>query len=356
MSTPSKPLQSGEPARGHGEQHPAPTVADAGERAVIRLIRRRLPPAPAWILTGIGDDAAVVQPARNTVDVLTTDAMVEGVHFDSRFTPPSAIGHRAMAANLSDLASMGALPRVALLSLALPGSWPLGDLEAMVDGLLRLASAHGVHLVGGNITRSPGPLVVDVTAIGAAHHRRVLRRAGARPGDEVWVSGAVGSAATGLAWLAGGGRTGAGDDMQGCADAYLSPQPRVRLGLLLGRNRAATACIDLSDGLADGLTQLASASGVGIDVDATAVPVTPAARQWFEGRGADPVHAALAGGDDYELLFTVPGRRRSRFAGVRRLLGDLPVTRIGRVTAEPGVRLSRDGRLEPIDGGYEHFR
>ncbi|MDO8836553.1 MAG: thiamine-phosphate kinase, partial [Vicinamibacterales bacterium] len=164
MNTPSKLPQPGDPALPRHEPHRTPTVADAGERALIQMIRRRLPPAPGWVLTGVGDDAAVVQPARNTVDVLTTDALVEGVHFDCRFTPPAAIGHRAMAANLSDLASMGALPRVALLSLALPGAWPVADLEALMDGLISLASAHGVHLVGGNITRSPGPLVVDVTA------------------------------------------------------------------------------------------------------------------------------------------------------------------------------------------------
>jgi thiamine-monophosphate kinase len=356
LNTPSRPSRPDDPAPRQREESRAPTVAEAGERAIIQLIRRRLPQPPAWVLTGIGDDAAVIRPARNTVDVLTADALVEGVHFDCRFTPPGSIGHRAMAANLSDLAAMGAQPRVALLSLALPGSWPVVDLEAMVDGLLALATAHGVHLVGGNITRSPGPLVIDVTACGAVHHRRVLRRSGARPGDEVWVSGTIGSAAAGLAWLAQSERPDPGADMQACTDAYLWPQPRVRLGLLLGRNRAATACVDLSDGLADGLTQLAAASGAGIEIDAAAVPVAPTARQWFESRGSDPVRAALGGGDDYELLFTVSGRRRSRFAAVRRLLGGLPVTRIGRVTADTNVRMSRGGSLEPVEGGYEHFR
>jgi len=295
-----------------GYSETAPHVADIGERALIELIRQRLPPAPSWIVTGVGDDAAVVEPARNTLDIFTADALVEGVHFDRRFTPPGAIGHRALAANLSDIASMGAEPRVALLSLALPGALPLQDFAAMVDGLLALAAAHRVHLVGGNITRSPGPLVIDVTVVGAAHRRRVLTRAGARAGDEVWVSGTIGSAAAGLACLEGVEPEHGHDDMALCAAAYLMPQPRVRLGVLLGRNRAATACIDLSDGLADGLTQLALSSGVGLDIDGSTIPVAAAARRWFEQRGADALLAALAGGDDYELLFTVPGRRRSR--------------------------------------------
>jgi thiamine-monophosphate kinase len=330
-------------------------VAGAGEHALIERIRRRLPAAPPWVVVGVGDDAAVVEPVRNTMDVFTADALVEGVHFDRAFTPPSAIGHRALAVNLSDLAAMGAEPRVALLSLALPASLPVADLEAIVDGLLGLAARHQVHLVGGNITRSPGPLVLDVTAVGSVRRRRVLTRAGARPGDEVWVSGALGAAAAGLAMLQAG-PVPADTEAQACAAAYLTPEPRVRLGTLLGRNRAATSCIDLSDGLADGAAQLAAASGVGLVLDAGALPVPEAARRWWAARGDDAVTRATGGGDDYELLFTVSRRRRSRFTHVRRLAGGLPLTRIGRVTDDRQVRLEREGVSAPLAAGYEHFR
>jgi thiamine-monophosphate kinase len=337
-----------------GHAPTAATVADAGEHALIALIRARLPQAPPWVLVGAGDDAAVVETERNRPDVFTMDALVDGVHFDRRFTPPAAIGHRALAANLSDLAAMGAEPRLALLSLALPADLPVADLAAMVDGLLALAALHQVHLVGGNITRTPGPLIVDITAIGSIHRRRILTRSGARPGDEVWVSGTVGAAAAGLSWLAAGGGA-EGGVLAEAVSAYLRPQPRLRLGVLLGRNRAATSCVDLSDGLADGLTQLASASGVGINVDADALPIPRAVHDWVAGRGGDPVQAALSGGDDYELLFTASPRRRGRLRGVIRLLNGLPVTKIGVVTDGGGVGLRRDGALCAVSGGYEHF-
>ncbi|MCX6542967.1 MAG: thiamine-phosphate kinase [Acidobacteria bacterium] len=330
------------------------SVAATGEHALIDLIRTRVPPAPSWVALGIGDDAAVVEPEPRSLDVFTTDALVDGVHFDRAFTPPDAIGHRALAVNLSDLAAMGARPRVALLSLILPDDLPLSDLTAIVDGLLAAAARHKVALVGGNITRTPGPLCIDVTAVGSVHRRKFLTRSGARPGDEVWVSGQVGSAAAGLESLGSGPRTAGA--MTACEEAYLRPEPRIRLGLLLAANRAASACVDLSDGLADGLHQIASASKAGIVVDAQALPVSTEARAWFVARSADPVMAALCGGDDYELLFTVGPRQRSRLRSVRQALGDLPLTRIGTVTASRTVRLKTAGGACQVPAGYEHFR
>lgn len=330
------------------------SVADVGEHALIARVRERVPPAPDWVAIGLGDDAAVVEPARNLLEVVTTDALVEGVHFDRAFTPPRAIGRRALAVNLSDLAAMGAAPRCALLSFVLPPALPLADFDAIVDGFMTLAAAHGVTLIGGNITRSPGPLLIDVTAIGTVRRRRALSRAGARPGDEVWVSGEIGSAAAGLQSLSAGAQ--GGPAAAGCEGAFLEPEPRVRLGTLLGRNRAASSCVDLSDGLADGLHQLAGASGVGLVVDAGAIPVSADARGWFEGRGVDPVGAALAGGDDYELLFTVRRKDRRRLDAVRRQARGVPLTKIGVAVRDPGVLLDRGGVSEPVPSGYIHFR
>ena len=146
-------------------------------------------PAPDWLLVGIGDDAAVVEPERNRVEVLSVDALVEGVHFDRAFVPPDAIGHRALAVNLSDLAAMGAAPRLALLSIALPAALPLADFDGIVAGFAALAARHRLHLVGGNLTRSPGPLMIDVTVVGTVKRRQALTRGGARPGDELYVTG-----------------------------------------------------------------------------------------------------------------------------------------------------------------------
>jgi thiamine-monophosphate kinase len=330
------------------------SVAATGERALIDLIRSRVPQAPPWVALGIGDDAAVVCPEPRSLDVLTTDALVDGVHFDRAFTPPDAIGHRALAVNLSDLAAMGANPRVALLSLILPADLLLSDLSALIDGLLALAARHKVALVGGNITRTPGPLCVDITAVGSVHRRKYLTRSGARPGDEVWVSGLVGSAAAGLASLATG--TGRSGTMRACEEAYLRPEPRIRLGQLLARNSAASACVDLSDGLADGLHQIAQASDAGLVVDGLALPLATEAREWFVTHSADPVLAAMQGGDDYELLFTVGARQRARLRTVKQALGDLRLTRIGTITTSRTVRLKTAAGESPVPAGYEHFR
>jgi thiamine-monophosphate kinase len=301
-----------------------------------------------------------VEPERNRLEVLTVDALVDGVHFDSRFTPPDAIGHRALAVNLSDLAAMGASPRLALLSMALPSALPLSDFDAIVGSLLALGHAHRLQVVGGNLTRTSGPLVIDVMVLGSVKRRQALTRSGAKVDDDVYVTGAIGAAAAGLQMLQREPAAAAADS--DCVGRFLFPQPRVRFGQLLARNKAASACMDLSDGLADGLEQVAAASGVGLAIDADALPLDPAARQWFSDAGTDPVSAVLAGGDDYELLFTARPRLRGRLRSVLREAG-LPATRIGTCTADPAVmvRLARDGRteerpLEAFDRGFRHFR
>jgi thiamine-monophosphate kinase len=333
----------------------AAIVGEAAETELIERIRRKLPPPPPWLLVGIGDDAAVVAPDRNRLEVLTVDALVEGVHFDRRFTPPEAIGHRALAVNLSDLAAMGAEPRLALVSLALPAALLLDDFDALVGGLTRLAAAHRLHVAGGNVTRSPGPLVLDITVAGSVKPRRAMTRAGARPGDLIYVSGTLGAGTAGLEAL----RAGRGGEAPAAADWYLFPQPRVRLGTLIARNRAAAAGLDLSDGLADGVRRLAGSGGVGIRIDAAAVPVAPDARRWFESRGEDPVDRAVRGGDDYELLVAVRPRQRGRLAAARRH-GGVAITEIGVCTAAPELvlRTSAGGRSRDIplpEPEFAHF-
>ena len=330
------------------------TVATLGERALIARIRGRLAPQPDWLRVGPGDDAAVVERERNAYDVLTTDACVEGVHFDRRFVPPDAIGHRALAMNLSDLAAMGAEPRLVLLSFLLPPALPIADFDALVGGLLDLAARHRVVVAGGNISRSPGPLVVDVTATGTVRPRRVLTRAGARPGDFVFVSGTLGAARAGLEMCRTLGEA-AGTDSASLCSRYLRPEARVRLGTLLGRQRAATACMDLSDGLADAVRQLAEAGGVGIEIEAAALPIENDTRAWFESAERDAVLEAVVGGDDYELLFTASPKRQGRLRSVLRGVKGLPVTRIGTVTREPEIVLRRAAVREPMPQGFHHF-
>ena len=203
-------------------------IADLSERDLIARIRDRLPAHPPWMLVGIGDDGAVIEPERNRLDVVSVDAVVEGVHFDRRFSPPDSIGHRALAVNLSDLAAMGAAPRYALLSLVLPPALPLRDFDALTGGIIALAAKERMHVAGGNLSRSPGPIVIDVTVAGTVKPRSTLTRSGARPGDDLYVSGSIGAAAAGLEALrsAAEGRAGAAVDER-LAAAYRFPTPRV---------------------------------------------------------------------------------------------------------------------------------
>jgi len=331
---------------------PAPSNT-RGERALIAAIRARLPRNPAWLAVGIGDDAAVAEPERGALEILTTDTLVEGIHFDRRFSAPADIGWKALAVNLSDIAAMGGTPRLALLSLALPEHFTGDDFDGLIEGFLALAADARVTLAGGNITRSPGPLMVDVTVTGFARRRQVLVRSGGRAGDDLYVTGEVGAAAAGLGWLSGGGP--AIDGIDACADRHRRPQPRVRIGALLGRNRAATACMDLSDGLADGARQIAEASGVGVRIEAAALPIPIAARNWFARSGVDASEAASAGGDDYELLFSVPRRWRGRLATVVRQSQGVAITRIGVLTVEPDSILVMGDRTRVLPHGFAHF-
>jgi thiamine-monophosphate kinase len=327
-----------------------PSVAAIGERALIERVRARISQPPAFVVVGIGDDAAVIEPERNRLEVLTTDCQVEDVHFDLTFVGAADIGHKALAVNLSDLAAMGAAPRVALLSLVLPPALPVASVDALVDSMAALAARARIAIVGGNIARSPGPLIVDVTATGSVHRRRVLTRTGARAGDDLYVSGTLGGAAAGLRMLSAAASAlshATRDELaaNACVVRYRRPEPRTRLGMLLGRNRAARACVDLSDGLADGVRQLAEASGLGAIIDADALPIEEGAT----------LLDALGGGEDYELLFAVSPRMRSRLKNAMRLAGGLGVTRIGRLTADRAMLLHRSGSTEELPAGFEHF-
>jgi len=324
-------------------------ISDLTERALIARLRACVPASPDWVLTGIGDDAAVLAPARGMVEVVTTDALVEGVHFRREWSSPQDIGHKALAANLSDLAAMGATPRAALLSLTLPAAFPLNDFDGLLDGFLSLAALTKTPLVGGNIARSPGGLHIDVTVTGAVRPRRVLRRSGARPGDRLFVTGRLGAAAAGLAALMSGadigspGASGPGDHaraealaLQHALAAHRRPSPRLRTGIVVANNRSASACMDLSDGLADAIQQICEASGCGADVDTALVPVHEGAT----------LAQALTGGEDYELLFAVPRRRTRLFHAAIKQAGEVAATEIGACTK---------GRTPFLGEGFRHF-
>ncbi len=325
------------------------TVGERGEHALLDWLRRHVPAPGADVIIGIGDDAAVLQPTRGSLLVQTTDASVDGVHFDLRWSTPADVGRRAVAVNLSDLAAMGARPSWLLLSLVLPVTLPVAAFEALVTAVSDAARHAGAALVGGNITRTSGPLVVDVTATGHVRPRRVLRRDAARHGDELWLTGSIGAAAAGLAML----RAGELADMA-CVARYKVPTPRLHDAWAMARDRAARAAVDLSDGLADAVRQLTAASGAGARIDAACLPIEPGARCWFDAHGQDPVEAALGASDDYEMLFAVAPKAKGRMRAAR-VASATPFTCIGTLTKKAGCVLVRDGVDAPLPSGFEHF-
>jgi thiamine-monophosphate kinase len=242
----------------------------------------------------------------------------------------------------------------------LPSSTAVADIDSLLEGIVAMAAEGRIAVVGGNITRCPGPLVIDVTIAGAVRPRKVLTRSGGKEGDILYVTGAIGGALAGLAWLRehrDARPDSLPDDpaLASCIGRYRRPSPRLRVGALLGRNRAATACMDVSDGLADAVAQIAQASGTGAAIDAAALPIDPGARAWHASRGVDAVTAGIAGSDDYELVFASPRRSRGRLRAVERQARGVPVTPIGELTSGGEAVLVRNGRREPLPRGYAHF-
>ena len=317
-------------------------MAPLSEADIIRCLSAGYPER-ADVSLGVGDDGAVLvpPPGRDLVSVL--DTINEGVHFPAG-TPPAAIGHRALAVNLSDLAAMGAEPAWASLSLSLPDGEP-GWVQAFADSFRQLAGNYGVILVGGDTVR--GPLSVTVHLAGFVESGRRLTRSGARSGDLVVVSGVPGRAAAGLRLIQQGG-TGE----EGLREAFLWPSPRVRLGqALIG---IATAAIDVSDGLLTDVARVLEASGVGAVIDLDQLPLSDEAVAALGIK--DALSLVLNGGDDYELCFTLAEDGRGELSALAEH-GGCPLHVIGHIQEGVGVSFRRDGKpvTAPETGSWSHF-
>lgn len=324
-----------------------------GEFALIDRFFARCGARRGDVALGVGDDGAVLAPPPGEDLVAVVDTLVEGAHFPVG-APPRSIGHRALAVNLSDIAAMGATPRWATLALTLPRadeSW----LEEFAAGFSALARAQDVALVGGDTTA--GPLTVSVQVLGGVPHGAALTRAGAQPGDLVCVSGTPGDAAAGLAIEQGRpvtrdtSSTRQGIPAQELVKRFRFPTPRVALGLAL--RGIASACIDISDGLAGDLAKLAAASGCGARIDVEKLPLSPALIAAGGREAAE--RFALTGGDDYELCFTLPAARRETLEALA-ATGGFAVTVIGACIAGAEVTVTRgDSVIEFSHSGFDHF-
>ncbi len=319
---------------------------DRGERALLDAIRRMIPPRRGVVL-GPGDDSAVLA-ARDVPLLLTTDAMVERVHFRSSWLSPRALGRRAFEVSASDVAAMGGEVVAAVLALTASATLPVASLRAIVGGVRDGAIAAGGSLVGGNLATA-ATLSLTIAVLGAARSPAVTR-AGARAGDQLFVTGTLGGAALGLRSLLGV-RSIAGAAR--AVERWRRPRARVRAGAALARRGLAVAMIDLSDGLLIDADRLCAASGVAARIDADRLPLAPPLRALPAARARE---LALAGGEDYELLFAV---RPARVGTLRRLRAAIgcPVTHIGEIVAGRGITVLVDGRAVAAGGvtGYEHF-
>ncbi len=314
-------------------------ISDIGEFALIARIgalaqRAFAGAALPGVVLGIGDDAALLRARAGEDVVVTTDALVEGVHFDFAHETPQVAGRRALAANLSDLAAMGARPLGFVVALSAPAATPVARALGMARGMLELAVRFACPLVGGNLARA-SELSVAITVIGAVRRGRALLRSGARVGDRVFITGTLGGAA--LARARGRVRSAA--------------EPRVAAGRALARMRGIGACIDVSDGLAGDLAHVCRASGVRARIEAVRVPMPRGFAAACARAGCDPARLALAGGEDYELLFTARGAN-ARAEPLSRRLG-VAVTEIGRIEVGKPALLGLPRAFGA--GGYRHF-
>ncbi|MFT3760704.1 thiamine-phosphate kinase [Thauera sp.] len=327
---------------------PRPTASAPPAASEFDLIRRHFSRATRHTDLAGGDDAALLRARPGMQLAISTDMLVSGTHFFAD-TDPHDLGWKTLAVNVSDLAAMGAEPRWAFLALALPTA-DEGWLSAFARGFFACADTFGVDLAGGDTTR--GPLNLAVTIIGEVPAGDAITRAGACAGDELWVSGQPGLAALGLAALRDESVL---DDpgRQRCVAALQRPQPRVALGLAL--RGLASAMLDVSDGLLGDLAHILAQSRAGATIDDGALPL---AELLATGAPAEKARACLlAGGDDYELLFTAPAAARARIEALSHRLA-LPLHRIGRITSQPGECLlhTADGREQLLrPSGYDHF-
>jgi len=343
-----------------------PSVGALGEFGLIARIRERIGPPSAALVLGPGDDAALLSVPAGWDLVLTCDIQLEGRHFSPRWMTPKEVGARAATVNLSDAAAMGAVPVAALVSLGLPPSLPVAVTDALCDGLLAALAPHGAALAGGNITAAES-LIVDVTLAARVEAGRALRRAGARAGDVVFVTGYPGCAAAGLAtleaddalWARLAERVGRapGDLRARFRLHHAAPVARLAAGRFLVENEAASAAIDTSDGLGGDLAHVAEESGVRIELREAYLPVDPTLIELGALLGTDPLAWVLGASDDYELAFTAPRAKADLVLAMGEALR-LPVAPIGEVVAgAAGVELRRaDGTSLPVTGGWDHLR
>lgn len=304
------------------------------------------------VVTGIGDDAAVTALTAGMQLLTSTDMLLEDVHFRRSWHPPHLLGRKSLAVSISDIAAMGAIPRWALLSLAVPAGFSLNFLDGFIDGFLAMAGEHGVTLIGGDTCSSRSGLVISVTIMAEQYPGLIVRRRGAQPGDEIWVAGTLGDAALALELLE---RNQPVEDVSLMA-RLLDPTPCTAAGRALAESGLVTAMIDVSDGLLADYGHIAEQSGYGGILYLERLPTSAAFQKHAAQQSAFPHHLVLSGGEDYVLAFTAPAENREKIDAIMNKCG-INVTPVGIVTSSPEVTvlLPDGGRHIPQKPGFTHF-
>ena len=305
------------------------------------------------MVRGIGDDVAVIDIGKKAL-LVTTDILIEDIHFERSWADPYRLGKKALAVNLSDIASMGGIPRYFLISIGLPKTLPYSFISLFYRGLIEEAKRYQVDLIGGDTSLSQ-KIVINICLMGDGKKENLLYRNGAKVGEDLYVSGTLGDSALGLRMLREKGRK---KKSKRLIQKHLSPIPRIELGQAIAKHRLATSSIDVSDGLLIDTGHLLEESGVGVRIWEGRIPLSRDYQKWIHTYSRDPFQIALRGGEDYELLFTAPPNMRKKISSLAFSL-KIPITRIGEILPEKeGVCLLKtDGKeVYPKRLGFDHFK
>ena len=329
-------------------------VKDIGEFGFIERIKGGCLIRDENVISGIGDDCCVFKTSAEVASLLTTDMLVERIHFLLEAIPPYKLGRKSLAVNMSDIAAMGGTPKEAAISVAIPDTVDLDYLDALYDGMKSMAKEFGVNLLGGDTTSSPGPLIINIALVGEVREEEVLYRSGAKVGDVIFLTGPVGSAAAGLDIIL----KERGSDAWGeLIEAHHNPYPQIKTGRTIASMKVANSLIDVSDGVAADLGHICTESKLGAIIEEKMIPTTEQLRAYCEKFQEDSRHLSLHVGEDYVLLGTVPVASAARLQEVLEANG-CQFHSIGRTVAESDLRLEgRDGSVEVIGAnGWDHFR
>ncbi|MBX2812442.1 MAG: thiamine-phosphate kinase [Myxococcales bacterium] len=329
------------------------TLRTFGEDEVIRIFSSLGHPVGREVIVPNGDDAAVVQLDPDQLSVMTTDTLVEDVHFSWTYTSAEEVGRKLVAVNISDIAAMGALPRYILLSFVFPPSTSVGKLKTLAAGIHAQCVQCGTSVIGGNVSHGGGPMVLTATLWGVVNPGHILRRSGARPGDIIYITGWLGNARAALCCILSGKNKV--PEFTKLRESLVSPVPRVTVGHALANTGVVSSMCDVSDGLGRDLRYLLASSDLGAEIWRSHLPLSADLLKYCQSAGVDAPTLAAEGGEDYELLFTAPQDAAEMLQAVGEC-NQTPIHQIGRVMDHGEFYLmATEGQSQPLPGGYTHF-